>query len=205
VRGLHLYVGTDLMEISLFESGYARLGALVKHFPELEYLDLGGGFGVPREGGAPFDVPAYGEMVTAFMEACSASAGRRLRLVLEPGRVVGATAGIFVCRVTDVKHRAGKQLVGVDASSAQFPRPLFYPETARHPAWILRAGACVEGPARLSMVYGCSTYSRDYLVRNQALPEAREGDLVCLGQAGSYCASSHTRFLGFEPAPEYFA
>jgi diaminopimelate decarboxylase len=73
------------------------------------------------------------------MDEAERRAGRRLELILEPGRVVGAECAVFVCRVTDVKRRGERQLVGVDASSAQFPRPLLYPDSARHPHTLLPA------------------------------------------------------------------
>ena len=49
-----------------------------------------------------------------------------------------------------------------------------------------------------------ATYARDFLARDTNLPETEIGDWVLLGNAGSYCASAHTRFLGFPPAEEIF-
>jgi diaminopimelate decarboxylase len=204
VHGLHLYAGTDILDLDYFEACYRALLELVPRFPALRYLDLGGGFGVPGPGQQPFDFQGYGVLVTGIMDEAERRAGRRLELILEPGRVVGAECAVFVCRVTDVKRRGERQLVGVDASSAQFPRPLLYPDSARHPHTLLPADGRDAGEPLPSQVYGCSTYSRDFLVWEGALPEARSGDLVVLGQAGAYSASLHTAFLGFPPAPEIF-
>jgi diaminopimelate decarboxylase len=204
LHGLHLYAGTDILDLEYFETCYRALLELVPHFPALRYLDLGGGFGVPGPGQEPFDFEGYGALVARIMDDAQALAGRRLALVLEPGRIVGAEAGVFVCRVTDVKHRGEEQLVGVDASSAQFPRPLLYPDSAWHPHALLPADDRAPGEAVPSRIYGCSTYSRDYLVHEGSLPAAQPGDLLLLGQAGAYCASLHTSFLGFPPAPELY-
>jgi diaminopimelate decarboxylase len=204
IHGLHLYAGTDILDIAYFESCYRALLELIPGFPGLRYLDLGGGFGVPGPGQEPFDFAAYGALVATIMDEAEQLAGRRLELVLEPGRIVGAEAGAFACRVTDVKRRGDRQLVGVDASSAQFPRPLLYPDSAWHPHHLqAHDGRGLSEPLP-SQVYGCSTYSRDFLVWEGALPAAQPGDLVLLGQAGAYCASLHTRFLGFPPAPEHY-
>jgi len=192
IRGLHLYLGTDLTDLSYFEECYRALVQLSRHFPALDYLDFGGGFGVPGQEGR-FDMEAYGRSVTGLMEEACALMGRRVRLILEPGRLVGAESGYFVCRVTDVKERDGLQLVGVNASAAQFPRPLFYPEEARHPVALLPAqdgspaSACpppstAAPPTRATTSPG-----------HPAAP-ARMGDLVVFGDAGSYCASAHTAF-----------
>jgi len=217
VAGLHMYVGTDILDIDYFRDCYERLASFAPRFPALEYLDFGGGFGVPASPRARFDFSAYAHMVTEVMTAASEQAGRPLRLVLEPGRIIGAEAGYFVARVVNVKWRGGRQLVGVSASVAQFPRPLFYPDEAQHPATILpvlpghaepqRGPRAVQEPpvsdptGNTTDVYGCSTYSRDYLARDLRLPAAQPGDLVVFSHAGSYCASAYTRFLGF-PRPE---
>ena len=204
VAGLHLYAGTDILDLGYFEACYDALCGFAGLFPAITHLDLGGGFGVPGPGERAFDLDAYGALVRGTMERASAAAGRRLTLVLEPGRIVGAEAAVFVCRVSDVKRRAGRQLVGVEASSAQFPRPLLYPDSARHPVRVLPADGRPLDGARPSRVFGCSTYSRDFLAHEADLPEVRPGDLLIFGQAGAYCASLHTRFLGFPPAAEIF-
>ena len=205
VAGLHLYVGTDICSLDYFRRCYEVLAEFAAGFPAVTHLDLGGGFGLEDEQGEEFDFGAYGAMTAAFMRRVSAAAGRPVRMILEPGRIIGGRAGWFVCRVTDVKLRGGRQLVGVNASSVQFPRPLFYPDSARHPVRILHVDNALNGkPALRSSVYGCSTYSRDFLARDVQLPNARIGDIVVLGNAGSYCASAYTRFLGFPPAKEVF-
>jgi diaminopimelate decarboxylase len=204
ITALHLYPGTDIMDVDYFLECYRALGKLAELFPHVECLNLGGGFSVSDQGKATFDMESYGERVGRFMEEQSHSQGRRVRLVLEPGRIIGCDAGFFACRVNDVKVRGGNQFIGVNASSTQFPRPLFYPDSAFHPVVLMRNGQVLDSDGVTSSVYGCSTYSRDFLARDTALPPAEVDDWVVLGHAGSYCASAHTRFLGFPPAEEVF-
>jgi diaminopimelate decarboxylase len=107
--------------------------------------------------------------------------------------------------VTDIKIFNDQQLIGVNASCVQFPRPLFYPDSAFHPVSVVRNNGSSTGNSIMpSSIFGCSTYSRDYLAREIDLPQAHIGDLVILGHAGSYCATAHTSFLGFPKAEEYF-
>jgi diaminopimelate decarboxylase len=205
IRGLHIYVGTGIAEVEYFRECYRQLLSFVGIFPDLSYLDLGGGFALRDAAGAGFDYDAFGTMSAAVMTEASGIAGRPLSLVLEPGRILGGEAGYFVCRVVDIKQGPTRQLIGVNASCAQFPRPLFYPETARHPVQLLPSD---KGPRSSvpvpSAVVGCSTYSRDYLARDVNLPAPKVGDIMVIGQAGSYCAAAHTSFLGFPPAREVF-
>jgi diaminopimelate decarboxylase len=204
IAGLHLYVGTDLVDLLYFEECYEALVCLARRFPGLWFVDFGGGFGLPRDEVEAFPFRRYRGYVAALMERLSRDLGRSIRLLLEPGRIIGGEAGHFACRVTDVKWRNGTQLVGVNGSSAQFPRPLFYPGDAHHPVTVILADGRRPTPPIPSAVYGCSTYSRDFLARDAALPGVAVGDLVVFGHAGSYCASAHTSFLGFPAAEELF-
>jgi diaminopimelate decarboxylase len=81
---------------------------------------------------------------------------------------------------------------------------LFYPDTAIHPVRIIRQGKLLNGETVMSNIYGCSTYSRDYFTKNVSLPKTEIGDFVVFGNAGSYCATAYTHFLGFTPAEENF-
>lgn len=204
IIGLHLYVGTDILNYDYFFACYQSLLSFGKLFPNLSHIDLGGGFGINHNGSFPFDIEQYGKKLNTMMKEVTATSGRKLCLMLEPGRIIGAEAGYFACLVTDVKIRKDKQLIGINASTTQFPRPLFYPEKAIHPVAIIRDGSLANGATVMSNVYGCSTYSRDYFIKNASVPKTEISDWVIFGNAGSYCAAAYTRFLGFLPAEEKF-
>lgn len=205
ISGLHIYVGTNISEINYFLDCYKHVLDLAEFFPKLEYIDFGGGFGSGEKVKKRFNIQGYGRKVTELMNDITSISGRKISLILEPGRIIGADAGYFVCKITDIKMRNNQQLIGVNASSAQFPRPLFYADTAYHPVSIVsRNNTASDKTGRLSSIYGCSTYSRDYLARDVDLPPAHIGDIVILGHAGSYCSAAYTSFLGFPKAEEYF-
>ena len=205
ISGLHIYVGTNITDIHYFIDCYSQLSELAGLFPGLRYLDFGGGFGIGENPTQSFDIKSIEDKVTQLMDRVSGKTGRKIKLILEPGRIIGGNSGYFVCRVVDIKDRNNIQLIGVNASSVQFPRTLFYPDDAYHPVRILRGNDWSDGkPGITSSIYGCSTYSRDFLARNISLPRASKGDIIILGYAGAYCATAHTDFLGFPKAKELF-
>ncbi|MEN8230422.1 MAG: hypothetical protein ABFS38_19830 [Bacteroidota bacterium] len=204
ISGLHIYVGTNITDINYFIDCYSKLTGLTGLFPRLRYLDFGGGFGNGENTIKAFDIESYGYKVSQLMDQVSKKTGREIKLLLEPGRVIGVDSGYFVCRVVDVKDHGNKQLIGVNASSVQFPRPLFYPDEAYHPVKILHGNGCsVDKSGITSSIFGCSTYSRDFLARDISLPQTSKGDIIILGHAGAYCATAHTDFLGFPKAKEF--
>ena len=205
IKGLHIYVGTDIFDTDYFINCYKELIDIAFDFPKLEYLNFGGGFGVAENGEKQFGISDYSIRVTRLMADVSRRKGTNLRLILEPGRIIGGKAGFFVCNVTDIKKRNGNRLVGVNASTVQFSRPLLYPDIANHPVMIIREGIQLTADALYpTSIYGCSTYSRDLFSTKALLPEVEIGDIVVLGNAGSYSASSYCQFLGFPKPEEYF-
>jgi len=205
INGLHLYAGTDIFDLNYLINCYKQLSEISNSFPELENINFGGGFGVSENDGNTFDLVDYGKRVSDLMSTVVKKRGNNLKMILEPGRIIGGKAGYFVCQITDIKERDKHTLVGVNASSVQFPRPLFYPKTARHPVSIIRDGILFNSSeVQNTSIYGCSTYSRDYLIKNVNLPPLEIGDIVVFGNAGSYSASAYTTFLGFPKPEEYF-
>lgn len=205
IKGLHLYAGTDIFDIDYFLACYNELIELSLLFPNIEYLNFGGGFGVSEDGETNFDVKSYGLKVSELMQMASAKHNKNLKLILEPGRIIGGIAGYFVSSVSDIKSRENVTLVGLNASTTQFSRPLLYPETANHPALVLRKGIVLNGnDNQITTIYGSSTYSRDIFCKERNLPKIQINDIVVFGNAGSYSASSYTEFLGFPKAEEFF-
>jgi diaminopimelate decarboxylase len=204
IKGLHLYAGTDIFDIDYLINCYKELIAIANDFSELEYLNFGGGFGVSENGEKQFNFSEFNSRVSELMNQVSIQKNKSIKLILEPGRIIGGEAGYFVCTVTDVKPRGDKHFVGVNASTVQFSRPLLYADTAKHPVCIIREGLqIVSEKKNTTTIYGCSTYSRDIFSNNIALPELKIGDIIVFANAGSYSASSHMHFLGF-PKPEEF-
>ena len=176
---------------------------LAVKFPNLEYLDFGGGFGVDEDNGSGFNFSKFGREVTKLMESISGRMHKKIKLILEPGRIIGGNAGFYITRVIDTKERNKKQVVILNSSIVQFPRPLFYGEKTRHPVFVFDQNGCYKNTdSRASMIVGCSTYSRDIFINKINLCQVEPGDFLIFGNAGSYCASSYTQFLGFEKPKE---
>jgi diaminopimelate decarboxylase len=194
--GVHSYFGTDLMQPDVLLDGLSRLAAAAEQLPDLEYLDVGGGFGVSEGFDREFDLAAYRRGAAEIMLRLETKIGRRVRLVLEPGRFLVAACGYFFVRVVDVKPRRDRVFIGTNGSVAIFPRPLMYPEHAAHPCEIFGAARGAEPHDLPIYICGNSTYSRDFLARAVRMPLPTVGDTLVFHKAGAYCRSMITDFLG---------
>lgn len=196
INGLHIYVGTnykDHIQMLVPLKEFFKLAATI---PTLEYVNIGGGIGVDYLGEHDsFDLKSFGSAVTQFRHELDLGLGKSIQLVFEPGRRLAASSGIFVTRITDIKKLNDTRYVVVDASIAVFPRPFHHPESPHAVSTPFNNGQTAE-----ATVVGKTTFSKDIMVRTELPVGLVPGDILVFSQAGAYCDSMRSRFLGqYEP------
>ncbi|HEX8451652.1 MAG TPA: alanine racemase [Longimicrobium sp.] len=205
IIGAHSYFGTGVMRPRTLLDGLERLGEAASALPDLRYLDVGGGFGVPDAlDDDEFDLEGWAAGADEAVRRLERRLGRELHLYVEPGRWLAADCGYFFVKVVDRKVRGDRAFVGTDGSVAQFPRPLLYPGQAVHPCEIADGAAGRSPHPQPVWVCGNSTYSQDFLARGIALPLPEPGETLVFHYAGAYGRSMATRFLGKGPPRELF-
>ncbi|MDR1350277.1 MAG: diaminopimelate decarboxylase, partial [Zoogloeaceae bacterium] len=125
VRGVDCHIGSQILESAPFMEALERLlvllDALEKRGIPLEHLDLGGGLGI-----------AYRQdEIEPEISACLAPLlerlrGRKLKLILEPGRRLVGQAGLLLTRVEYLKPGDAKNFAIVDAAMNDLLRPALY-------------------------------------------------------------------------------
>lgn len=170
----------------------------------LDWLNLGGGFGIPA---SPDEAPLDMAAVTAHLHHIDArlkAVHPDARIALEPGRYLVGEAGIYVCRVLDRKTVRGRIWLVVDGGAHHHLHATLQPDRAQPanlPMTLLQAipgtrTECVSIAGPL-----CAPF--DVLARDITLPVAQPGDLLVVRQSGAYGASaSPVNFLGHPPAAE---
>ena len=181
VVGLHVHTGSDILDGAVFLEGGKVLFNAAMQFPDLRFLDFGGGFKVAYKREDPAtDVAEVGRVVSkAFQEFCT-QYGRQLELWIEPGKFIVSEAGYLIVKATVVKETPSIHFVGVDSGLNHLIRPMMY--DAYHAVYNL---SNPTGPMSTYSVVGyiCET---DTLAAERSLNEVKEGDLLVLKNAGAY-------------------
>lgn len=197
ITGLHMYAGTNNRRPSRFLDCVDRLLAAAETLPDLEYVNLGGGYGIGyREGEPDLDVDAIGRDVALRLKPLSRRLGRAIRLVLEPGRVLVGPAGSLVMTVVSVKHRGGRRFIGVDTTVGNIVVPSVYHGHHRIEALSARGGSLELA----TDVCGNTTHSNDFIARDVRLPRVEPGDVLALRDVGAYAYAMSSHFLN-RPRP----
>jgi len=182
VVGVHAHVGSGMLsesDVAAHREVVERLAEVAREAPvELEFVDVGGGFGVPyRPDEDPLDLDAVADATRDALADVDAE------LVVEPGRFFVADAGVLLTEVNTVKRTDGPTLAGVDAGMTTLLRPALY--GAHHEVRALARDAH-DRPARTVTVVGPICESTDVLAERRRLPRPERGDLLAVGNAGAY-------------------
>jgi diaminopimelate decarboxylase/aspartate kinase len=178
IVGLHAHSGSGIRTPDAWPAVARKLAALVGDLPEVRYLDVGGGLGVPeKRGQRVLDLDAVGEALAEVLRYRP-----ELELWIEPGRYLVATAGVILTRVTQRKSKGDVRFVGVDVGMNTLIRPALY--GAYHEIVNLtRLGA---SPAEVVNIVGPICESGDTLGHERPLPRSEEGDVLLIANAGAY-------------------
>lgn len=150
---------------------------------DFEFVDLGGGLGIPYEPGeAPLDLEDAAEKTAAmFRRKCEEYNMKPPRLEMEPARYFVGNAGYVVGQVHAIKH-SYKTIVGTDIGMNVLVRPAFY--GSYHHIYV---DWKEDHPRTLLGMCGQLCENTDFWVRDRMLPEDMEvGDLVVVENAGAY-------------------
>ena len=179
VRGVDVHIGSQILETAPYGHALAQVLELVatlrREGIELEYIDLGGGMGIPYAGGEGIDLA---EFAAAIVPAVRESG---LRLVLEPGRYLVGPAGVLLTRVLYVKEGGGKHFVITDAGMNDLLRPSHYS------GWHAVEPVVATGRATERVdVVGPICETGDFLALDRDLEMPEPGELLAIHTVGAY-------------------
>ncbi|MCO4770950.1 MAG: bifunctional aspartate kinase/diaminopimelate decarboxylase [Deltaproteobacteria bacterium] len=200
VVGLHSHVGSGILDAGAWKRTAETLTSLIEGFPDVRWLDLGGGLGVvERPGQEPLDLTALDRSLAAVLDLLRAQwPGRELTLRLEPGRWFVSEGGVLLAPVTQVRAKGAVSFVGVATGMNSLLRPALYG------AWhgihnLTRHGAPDVG---YHHVVGPICETGDILGRDRLLPVTEPGDVLIIENAGAYGRVMASRYNLREPASE---
>ena len=185
VVGLHKHTGSGIKEIDKYLEAMQNLlrVATVENFPDLRFVDFGGGFGVPyRPEEERIDYQTFGRRMAGLFADFCRDYGRELAMYFEPGRYLVAEAGHLIVRVTAIKNNRGRLIAGTNSGFPQLIRPVFY-GAYHHLVNLTNPG----GSSKIYDVCGNICETGDCFAIDRELAEIREGDLLAIRNAGAYC------------------
>ncbi|MDQ5915798.1 MAG: diaminopimelate decarboxylase [Pseudomonadota bacterium] len=178
ISGIDCHIGSQLLDPAPFAEALDKILLLVDQLAaegiQLHHIDLGGGLGIRYSDETAPTVKSYLGPLLAKL------AGRKLKIVLEPGRRLVGNAGLLLTKVEYLKPGEVKNFAIVDAAMNDLARPALYdawhdilpvaPHTGGEQSWEIVGPVCESG---------------DFLGHGRSLA-LQPGDLLAIMSAGAY-------------------
>jgi len=182
IVGLHEHIGSGILDTETFLLAMKVLLNVAKQFEGLEFIDFGGGIGVPYSPDQkPLDLTDFGRRVSDLFVSFCDEYGARLTLALEPGRFFVAESGFLLATATTVKSTPAHRFVGTNSGFNHLIRHALY--QAYHG---IVNGSNPGGPKEHVAVCGNICESGDLFTHGRDIAQVREGDVLVIETAGAY-------------------
>ncbi|MBP9792291.1 MAG: diaminopimelate decarboxylase [Rickettsiales bacterium] len=183
--GIHCHIGSGFYTTTNFQHAIYSIIDLAMQFKNLEFLDIGGGFGVRyATNQEAINLKSFYHAIAERLEALSQNNGKDIELRLEPGKFLVAESTCLLTKVTTIKIVHDTKFIGTDTGFNHIIRPSFY--SAYHQIINLSE---TRAATEVVTVVGNICESADVLGHNITLPPTKEGDILAILTAGAYCAS----------------
>jgi len=189
IKTLHIHTGSDIKDADVFVHGIKVLSELVSYFPDLDVIDLGGGFKVPYEPeDEETDISHIAERLKKYLDTHLFKDGRKFQLWFEPGKFLVSECGYLITQVNVIKDNGVQIFAGINSGLNHLIRPMMY-DAYHH---IVN----ISNPNGEEKVYNVTGYicETDTFASDRLLHEVREGDYLVIHNAGAY---------GFEMSSNY--
>jgi diaminopimelate decarboxylase len=176
--GIHQHIGSQITKLAPYAESIEKSAGLVEELKrrgfDIKYFNIGGGLGIRYK---DEETPTPKELVDAVRPALEATG---TKILCEMGRLIAGAAGVLLVRVVYRKKSGEKSFLIADAGMNDLLRPTLY--DAHHEILPVKE----DGPVANADLVGPVCESGDYLARDRELPDAAEGDLLAVMNAGAY-------------------
>lgn len=189
--GIHTHIGSQIENIECYGIATNKVldfcGRLKKTTGiELEFVNLGGGLGIPFEYKNNIDLESYAKVISVNITAITRQYGLKVpQIIIEPGGYLIGTAAVALFSIGNIKHVPGKMLAGIDGGADCLLRAT--------QDWYCYRAVCANkindrNVTQYDLV-GPLCYEGDIVATNRYLPTLERGDVIAFIDVGAYTTS----------------
>lgn len=195
IIGIHKHIGSQLTKISPFVDALKRILALLDQLTmqgiDINYLDIGGGLGITYRDETPPHPSQLAKNILPLLK------GRKMTIVLEPGRSIAGNAGILVTKTLYLKKGEEKEFVIVDAGMNDLIRPSIY-GAYHHIQPVVKN----RRERIIADIVGPICESGDFLAKDREIQRVKKDEYLAVMSAGAYGFSMSSNYNSRPKAAE---
>ena len=191
IVGINQHIGSGFLDPTPYIDAVTNLLRIADRFENLEFIDFGGGYGIPYhklDDEKPFPMEDFKTKLEPVLDEFVGRYGKAPLFKSEPGRYCVAEGSVILSRVQAIKTNSGIKYVGCDTGMNTLIRPAMY--DSYHDIEVLRNGKVVDRDGNADMetvnVSGPICETGDLIAKGRLLPKAQTGDLLAILDTGAY-------------------
>ena len=191
IVGINQHIGSGFLDPTPYIDAVTNLLRIADRFENLEFIDFGGGYGIPYhklDDEKPFPMEDFKTKLEPVLDEFVGRYGKAPLFKSEPGRYCVAEGSVILSRVQAIKTNSGIKYVGCDTGMNTLIRPAMY--DSYHDIEVIRNGKVVDRDGNADMetvnVSGPICETGDLIAKGRLLPKAQTGDLLAILDTGAY-------------------
>ncbi len=195
IIGINQHVGSLFMEGDAYLQSAENTFRIASQFADLEFVDLGGGFGIPykkQSQQSRLDLKILGDKLSVLIQKWTSEHGKKIEVKIEPGRYIVAESSILLGQVNAVKTNYTTKYIGTDLGFNVLIRPAMY--DSHHDVEVYRKSSTPSVKEEKVTVVGNICETGDIIAKDRMLPEIFEDDILGILDAGAYGYSMSSNY-----------
>src|SRR5664279_5406210 len=177
--GINQHIGSLFMDSEAYLKSTGNILSIARQFDDLEFVDLGGGFGIPynKQSDQPrLDLNDLGGKLTKVINSWVKEYGKDIEFKIEPGRYIVAESSILLGKVNATKTNYNIKYIGTDLGFNVLIRPVMY--DSHHDIEIYRKNDIPSMKEETVNIVGNICETGDIIAKDRKLPEIIENDIL---------------------------
>ncbi|MBN1413512.1 MAG: diaminopimelate decarboxylase [Bacteroidales bacterium] len=195
LTGINQHIGSLFMDGDAYLRSTTNILSVARQFDDLEFIDLGGGFGIPYQKQADqprLDLKDLGNKLSDIIHAWIHEYGKEIEFKIEPGRYIVAESSILLGKVNAIKTNYKIKYIGTDLGFNVLIRPAMY--DSHHDVEIYRQNDIPSWKEETVRIVGNICETGDIIAKDRKLPEILENDIIGVLDSGAYGYSMSSNY-----------
>ncbi|MBD1584449.1 pyridoxal-dependent decarboxylase, exosortase A system-associated [Pseudoalteromonas sp. S16_S37] len=207
IVGLHLFSGSQNLNAEalcvIYQKTFETAASIVEEFGlSLKKLNIGGGLGIPYfDKEQDLDLSNISQVLGHQIDQWHANIGE-CEVEMELGRYLVAEAGVYLCKVTDIKDSRGKRFIVTNGGlHHHLSATGNFGQVFRQNYPIAIANKMLSEDEQEYHIVGPLCTPIDTLASDLPLPKAEIGDIIAIFQSGAYGFTASPHLFLSQPKP----
>jgi diaminopimelate decarboxylase len=193
--GINQHIGSLFMSGEAYLESAGNILSIARMFDDLEFVDLGGGFGIPykkQSDQTRLDLKELGGKLSEVIRNWVKEYGKEIEFKIEPGRYIVAESSILLGKVYATKTNYKIKYIGTDLGFNVLIRPVMY--DSHHDIEIYRENGVPSLKEEIVNIVGNICETGDIIAKDRKLPEIIVNDIIGVLDSGAYGYSMSSNY-----------